>query len=970
MIKKLILTYTYNRRLGAILQPAIAVKEDKSEFYQTFPVLPGTPGEEIPEYSDGISSLINLTFNYTEKNIFDKYGRAKQSQTDFYQQVNKKLFEDHIRPFIDKKIVEVLQAAKRLNIPVYQKKSHNVFEIDRLEITDTPLTCNFHFAYNGDKLNYNLKLTYQNTKVDLMNQHVYILCEYPSVFILNKKIYFIEDFNTKKIIPFIKKHNIEVPNRLVDNYLSSFTRNMIKSHNVTAEGFEINEPVPQKEASLTLEPSISFNLALVLGFQYDHISVRPDQSPNKNLVEYHPKNKSFVKIVRDQQWEHEKKELIKKLGLIKRAGNTYTLKKQTDDFSLVSWINQSHNVLTQNGFRIINHTNENYHLNNIQLIFDTKDKNDWFDLYGLVKLGEFEIPFIKLRKNIIQGIREFTLPDSSIAIIPEAWFADYKELFGLAEKNGETLRLQKYQFQVLNQLSDKLAEQTQERLKKLYRQTETYTIPGEIQATLRSYQSEGYNWMRHLRENKFGGCLADDMGLGKTLQTLTLLTHHHKHGKTGAQRQANSKKNSLEQLDLFANQLNDLETKATSLIIAPASLIHNWQNEIEKFAPALKVTTHTGTSRTSNINNFNYSDIVLTSYGIVRNDIELLKGFLFDYIVIDESQHIKNPGSAIYKSVNQLRSEHKMVLTGTPIENSLTDLWAQLNFINPGIVGTRKWFNDYYVTPVEKKQDQSRLEKLKKVTAPFVLRRTKNEVAKDLPELAEQTILCEMSAPQEQLYEETKSSVRNALLNIIKNDERNKNATLILKALNELRQLANNPELLDQEYSGGSGKTEIIEKHIENLIAENHKVLIFSSFVKHLKIIEDICTLNNWKYSLLTGQTRNREEVINEFQDDESNHLFLISLKAGGVGLNLTAADYVMMLDPWWNPAAEAQAINRAHRIGQTKNVMVYRYITRNTIEEKMRNLQNKKQKISDELINDNIALKNMTNHEIEELFK
>ncbi len=970
MIKKFILTYTYNRKLGAIIQPAIAFKEEKSEFYQIAPVLPDTLEKEIPGYNKDIGELLKLTFSYNEKGIFLKYGKRKQNQTDFYQQIDKNLFESHIRSFIDKEIIKVLRYARALQIPIYHKKSHNVFEADKLELTETPLTCNFHFTYKENKLVYNLKLSYLNNSVILLNQHVYKLCEFPSVFILNGRIYFIDDFNTKKIIPFISKKSIEIPERLVDNYLSSFVRNMIKSHNVTADGFEINDQAPKKEAILKLEPSIPRNFILSLNFLYNHISVRPDQSASKKLVEYNPKDKSFIKISRDEDWEQDKKDILQKRGLVKHAGSTYSNSNATDDYSLVNWINENHHYLKENNIRIIDKSGEGYHLESIELKFETKEKNDWFDLYGLVKLGEFEIPFIKLRKNILQGIREFILPDGTKAIIPETWFADYKELFGLAGKSGDNLRIKKFQFQLLEQFSDKLPKQTKDHLKKLIQDKKEYSIPKEIKATLRPYQAEGYSWLQHLRKYKFGGCLADDMGLGKTLQTLCLLAHHHKQANSGETKKSTTPKKQLKQLDLFAGELGEMETNATSLIIVPASLIHNWQNETKKFIPSLKIKIHTGNNRTTNISNFKYYDLIITSYGIIRNDIDFLKQFTFDYIVIDESQHIKNPDSAIYKAVTQLESVNKIVLTGTPIENSLTDLWAQLNFINPGLVGTRKWFNDYFVTPIEKIQNQTRLEKLKKITAPFVLRRTKNEVAKDLPELTEQTILCEMSDAQEQLYEETKSAARNSLMDIFSKGDVNRNTTIILKALSELRQIANHPYLIDKEFQGDSGKTNIIVKNIENLIAENHKVLIFSSFVKHLNIVESLCIENNWRYSLLTGQTKNREHIINEFQEDSSNHLFLISLKAGGVGLNLTAADYVMMLDPWWNPAAEAQAINRAHRIGQTKNVMVYRYITRNTIEEKMRNLQNKKQKLSDELINDNMALKNMTNNEIEELFK
>ncbi|WP_462281584.1 DEAD/DEAH box helicase [Salinivirga cyanobacteriivorans] len=970
MIKKLILAYQYNRKLGAILQPSIAIKEEKSAFYNIAPVLPETPSKEIPGLNTHVETLLNTCFEYTEKHIFTVFGRSPQTQTDFYQNLEKKYLQDHIRPYIDKRLVDVLQLAYAQQIPVYYKQTHNIFETDKLEISDEPLECKFHFQYD-EKLKYTLSLRYQGTPVSLKDQKIFILCEAPSVFIMNRTIYFIEHFNTKKIIPFISKDEIEIPEKLVDNYLNTFVRRLIKTHNVTATGFEINTPEVEKRARLDVERSLNNKLTLNLNFLYGHIKVRPDQSPDQAIVEFHPKSKSFTKIKRNASWEDDKISFLKNLGLIKRSGTIFTLKNQIDDYTLIEWINHNHSKLTGSGFIIESDLEKQYHLGDINLDLQVKEKNDWFDLYGVVKLGDFEIPFVKLRNHILKGNREYTLPDGTIAIIPEAWFSDYRDLFGLGKKEQETLKFRKYQFEALNKLSVDGKAGIKEQFQHLIKDQRNFDIPDEINATLRAYQKSGYNWMRRLREYNFGGCLADDMGLGKTLQTLSLLSYHHLHSNGNTLRTQHNEHEATEgQLDLFSEQLKTLERKATSLIIAPASIVHNWQNETQKFAPHLKIKQHIGNARTQNINNFRFYDLVITTYGVIRNDIKDLEKFLFDYIVIDESQNIKNPDSVIYKAVSRLQSQNKLVLTGTPIENSLTDLWAQLNFINPGLTGSQKWFKDYYAVPIEKNQDQERLQKLKKLTAPFVLRRTKNEVAKDLPPLTEQSILCDMTDEQYQLYEEKKSATRNALMQVISKDGIGRNTTLILKALNELRQVANNPVMLDENYSGSAGKTEIVSRHLENLVAEKHKVLVFSSFVKHLNLIEQICHEKKWDYTMLTGQTQNREAVIEEFQQDDNNHIFLISLKAGGVGLNLTAADYVLMLDPWWNPAAEAQAINRAHRIGQDKNVIVYRYITKDTIEEKIRTLQGKKQKLSDELIDDNIALKNMSTEEIESLFK
>jgi SNF2 family DNA or RNA helicase len=967
MIKKFILTYQRNRMLGAILAPAIARKEEKSSFYQIQPVIPETTQSEIPNYSEHIQSILDLCFQINEKGINQYFNKKSSPQTTFFQNLEKPFLQKHIRPFIDDKILQILEIAAREKVDIYYLQSKNIFETDRLSLNIDPLACQFEFNYHDNQLTYKLKLFQNNQPIKLLNQKIFILSEAPSIFLMNQEIYVIQDFNTKKIIPFVSKDQIEIPEKFVDDYFKTFIRNAIKSHTVSAKGFEIEESKIQPKGILKIHTGINQHLSLSLSFLYDNISVRPDQVANNALVTFNAEAKKFKKIKRLPSEEKAIIDKLVKFGLKPKGGIVYGLENTFNSYEIIEWINNNSEQLSINNIIIQSDLDKKYFLGKIEIQLKTEEKNDWFDLYGTVQLGQFEIPFVKLRNHIMKGIREYELPDKTIAIIPETWFSQFTDVFSLSQKEGDTLRINKYQVDLLSKINHKQAQNFTVQFQALIEDKTNYETPKEIQATLREYQTEGYSWMRKLRDYQFGGCLADDMGLGKTLQTLTLLAYHHTN--VAKKEKSNIEKPNTNQLDLFADHLHDLEKNATSLIVAPASLVHNWENEIRKFAPSLKTKNFTGTSRTQNINNFRYYDLIITTYGVIRNDVDSLKKFIFDYIVLDESQNIKNPASVTYKSVKQLNANHKLVLTGTPIENSLTDLWAQLNFINPGLIGTQKWFKDYYASPIEKQQDEAKLQKLKTLTAPFVLRRTKSEVAKDLPPITEQTIMCEMSSKQETLYEEHKSATRNTLLEAFNDVSKTNHTTLILKALNELRQLANNPNMLNPEFTKESGKTEIVTRHIENLVAEKHKVLIFSSFVKHLNVVEQICKERNWTYSRLTGQTKNREKVIEEFQNNDNNHIFLISLKAGGVGLNLTAADYVLMLDPWWNPAAEAQAVNRAHRIGQDKNVFVYRYITRDTIEEKIVNLQSKKQKLSDELINDNMALKNMSHQEIKDLF-
>jgi SNF2 family DNA or RNA helicase len=428
------------------------------------------------------------------------------------------------------------------------------------------------------------------------------------------------------------------------------------------------------------------------------------------------------------------------------------------------------------------------------------------------------------------------------------------------------------------------------------------------------------------------------------------------------------------QLDLFETKTEESEqTQPASLVVVPTSLAHNWENEIQKFTPSLKIFKYLGSQRkkVEDIEKISgFYDIILTTYGTVRNDSEQLSQTEFFYLILDESQSIKNSTSKTYKAVMDLRAKNRLVLTGTPIENSLSDLWSQMNFLNPGILGNLSFFRQTFITPIEKHASQEKQEKLQLIIRPFILRRKKTEVAKELPPIVEQVRYCPLVGEQQKRYEEEKSIIRNTILARIEEEGMAKSSFVVLQGLTKLRQLANHPSLLEKEMNESSGKFDEIISMLQNLIAENHKVLIFSSFVAHLELLQNKIEEEQWKYSKLTGQTTKREKVIKKFQEDPQNRIFLISLKAGGVGLNLTEADYVFIIDPWWNPAAENQAINRAHRIGQDKHVFVYRFITENTIEEKIQKLKDRKSLLADKFINSNNPFQEITKEEIVELFE
>ncbi len=703
---------------------------------------------------------------------------------------------------------------------------------------------------------------------------------------------------------------------------------------------------------------------------------------------------------------------INKLGLKQFNGPYFTLKNRksklttnhislsdesTNKFDFLEWLNEHYVDLKKAGIEIKQDKNA-YFIGAREMKLEINEQKDWFDIQAVVHFGEFKIPFIALRNYLLKGIREFVLPNGMIAIIPLEWFGD---LSGLLEfsTNEDEIKIEKQHIGLLDEivnnggkylrLSDKI-----ERLKN-YGQVKEAPIPLNFNGTLRPYQQAGFDWFYFLKENQFGGCLADDMGLGKTIQTLALIQKERElfqayelQSKPEKAPVKVSENNIIPlvktavitdttgQIDLFnsgfiqeilpntatektvqntgliENNLNQNSIR-TSLIIVPNSLVFNWQNEAKKFTPNLKVLIYTGTQRIKNTKYFNNYDLIITTYGTARVDIDILKQHKFNYIILDESQSIKNAGSQSSKAVRLLRSNYKLVLTGTPIENGVQELWSQLSFVNPGLLGNLNSFNERFVTPIEKGKDEFKMQQLKAIIKPFVLRRTKDQVAKDLPEKTEQIIYCQMTDEQAEAYETTKSYYRNEILKSVSEIGMSRSHFTLLKGLTRLRQIANHPILANKDYEFGSGKFDEVIARANTAKAEGHKVLMFSQFVKQLDIYRNNFDLNKHPYSYLDGSMTNieRQNAVTNFQTKEDLPFFLISLKAGGLGLNLTNADYVFLIDPWWNPAIERQAVDRTHRIGQTKSVFIYKFITKDTVEEKIIALQNKKKLLADNII-------------------
>ena len=975
-----IIALSEHRFLGHVFIPYLIQKEE-----QYYTVLHHVKPRDLKTETDYKfkpyeKELVEIIDKYSDERLKKKFSRDASAK-EFYANLSQAYYQKNIVPFIEQSMFKVASILMLSPVRLLNKETKyaNLYDEDEIKVQALFARPVFHFERTETETHYRLKVFQENKQVKLLNSNTMVISNNPCLCVQQNKMYVFENLNAKKLSPFFEKEVVTIPHSIEEKYYGGFILNAVRNYEVHAQGFTILEDSAKKTAVLSLERNLQYEPCLVLNFLYGSEKFLPNSS-RKLSVQLIRENKNYIfrKVQRDFVWENKIQNVLNEIGLIEKNGyyslpSLDLLEKENALYFLVNWINEHKPQLEENNIRIVQENLEKKYYTGVQQFeVNTRETKDWFDIHILVRFGEFTIPFIKLKKFVLNDIREFELPNGEIAILPEEWFARYKGLIPFAKITGDKLQFEKYHFLLLQNTLLGTNQSVAAKLKKIETLEKTdYPLPSTLKAQLRTYQLEGYNWMHSLYENGFGGCLADDMGLGKTLQTLALLL------KLKRQKRGVVINHPLAvggQLDLFA-QLPEAEleqNQPASIIVLPTSLVHNWDNEIRKFTPSLKVYKYVGIQRKKSVDLekiIPFYDIILTTYGTVRNDIKLLRSYEFFYAVLDESQYIKNPTSKTYKAILQLRAKNRLVLTGTPIENSLSDLWSQMNFLNPGLLGSQAFFQKMFIAPIEKLADEKQQEQLQLIIRPFILRRKKDEVAKDLPPLTEQVLVCKMADEQEKMYEEEKSVIRNAILENIEKVGLKKSSIVVLQGLTKLRQLANHPSLIDKDSDEQSGKFDQIMEMLENLVAEKHKVLIFSSFVSHLELVKQSIESKNWKYSLLTGQTTNREKVINEFQDDPENHIFLISLKAGGVGLNLTKAGYVFIIDPWWNPASENQAVSRAHRIGQDKQVFVYRFITENSIEEKIQLLKERKTSLADKFINSNNPFTEITKEEILELF-
>ncbi|GHT50408.1 helicase [Bacteroidia bacterium] len=977
--------------------------------------LPNLEAERERGASEAEIALLKAVDEVSDEALLKAYSREKDKT-----KIPQSTIDNLIRPRLETNCSKILELALKAGVLVFLRDAtagQMLFSHNQLTLLPEPSRCLFNFIKDERGLRYFVAFTNRDEEILLQQKPAIVLAQEPCVVLLGDKIHRVENIDAKKLLPFFTKTHIDVPMNAEKKYIETFVLKTIPKFDVRIEGIEMSEISPMKSAILVLEEDVFYaRLVFSLWFQYDDQRFRPTMNPRKRRVvalEEIGGKENICWFDRDLDWENKLATRLLDLGLQLEGDNQFYLQNNpeiTQRYGLIDWMTTNLAQLTD--FHIEQKTEKTYYQGTIKLQSQVLDKIDWFDLDIAVVFEGFSLPFNRFRRHILDGNPEYVLPNGTIFILPEEWFHRYHELFQHTEDTTTGLHLNKMHTRFLQDSLDEFFPR--KRKKDLARLTQTPVdapkIAEHLEKILRPYQKEGVYWLEHLRKMNFGGCLADDMGLGKTLQTIALLDSVYcrcgldpqspgdsaipddsasldrglrvepamtsnkpamTNGKpamtNGKSAMTNGKSAMTMQLSFF----DELESNlSASLVVAPTSLLHNWKNELKRFAPHLRVYIHVGQRRLkpARVEELcNPYNIIITSYGTMRSDVAMFVKYPFHYIILDESQYIKNPDSIVYRSVQKLSAKHKLVLTGTPIENSLSDLWAQFNFINPGLLGNLSSFKKNFVTKIVKEKNKSVEDSLLRMIQPFLLRRTKEEVTPELPPLSEEIVYCDMTDEQAEIYTTEKNSIRNRMLE--NKEQFLKNNLVALQSLTRLRLLSNHPTLSLPDYTGDSGKFDQIILYFESIKRSGHKVLIFSSFVKSLKLLAKTFDAQGWKYAVLTGQTTDREAEIARFTDNTDISAFFISLKAGGTGLNLTAADYVFIIDPWWNPAAEMQALSRAHRIGQDKKVMVYRFISNDSIEEKILHLQNEKSQLSETFITSNNPLNNLNLGEIEGLF-
>ncbi|MES2688749.1 MAG: SNF2-related protein, partial [Bacteroidota bacterium] len=765
----LVYTLINHPYLGFVLEPHVVQVNSLGNFTLTHQrIFSRTSGYFSKKISETDMELITILDELDDDFLFKKFyttGKKKIRTAEFFEKhCSPELFNEEIRPYIEERLLKVLNRLR--GKVVYKMGNDNNPTSQKIEVSDEKASVLFHFRRDAEGTRYFPTIKYKGERIEFMFKNAAIISMQPAWMLLNNQLFnFVKDVDGKKLQPFLNKRFIQIAKTAEETYFTKFVTHLVEKYDVYAEGFTIQTKPVEGRAVLSVVPYQGEQITLKLAFVYGKVSFDyGTQNQVSATVQKHGNDYTFVRFRRDIEWEDQQKECIEKLDLKllqapffglknappQSAGKELIPVETTNRYEFLEWLNEHNETLKKHQIDIDQAQEFNkYFIGHREIKLEVNERSDWFDVKATVKFGQYEFSFMALKEYILKGKREFILPNGLIAIIPPEWFGNLAGMLEFSTSPDEIL-IEKYHVGLIEELShggkylslsDKL-----EKIKN-YGQVKSKPMPVAFEGELRPYQKAGYDWFYFLKENGFGGCLADDMGLGKTIQTLAMLQNEKEayvQAKTALPNATETTLAVKPQLDLFdhaavgspavplvsggnvqvapAHEQQPIYIK-TSLIVVPNSLVYNWYNEARKFTPHLKVLIYTGINREKNPQLFIQYDLIITTYGTVRVDVDLIKQFRFNYIILDESQSIKNPQSLAARAVKQLRSAQKLVLTGTPIENSVQELWSQLAFINPGLVGSLQHFTERFVTPIERGKDVNRLRQLKAIIKPFVLRR-------------------------------------------------------------------------------------------------------------------------------------------------------------------------------------------------------------------------------------------------------
>lgn len=906
--------------LGVSIQPFV-VQLSNGKYSYPFQKL--TPINMSP-FSNFLDSddikLIKLLNEISINHLFKQFNPSNKIKSP--EQFQKKLPNlqsyDYIKQYIDRRIVESLNLLRNKKVFLLNKFDYPCG--DEVKVLQEKAKLVFYFDRNEKDMRYWQILKLNNQILDYRFKGKIIGYQNAWMF-LNNQIFEIDDnVHGNKLEPFLKKKFVTISREIENQYFNGFFLKVLKKHEVKTQGIDIQfiDTEPLWLLSITKDNHGFYTFEFQAKYQQFIINSNEEE---EFFVVYQPNEiPLFYKIKRNLELEKKIKNWFLEL-----FGKQVTLFSQVTlpESEALIWLSKNYKALKNQNIQIIQNYEPQFIFDEMKLEYQMEEFDEYYLIKASVKIGIFQFSFSKLKKNILHEKQEFTLPDKTQVLIPNHWLTDFRHFFEIAEVNeNEEFILKKYQGSVLHSF-DNDRKKSEWNLLESIENIPKQSQPKGLKAQLRDYQKAGLDWLLFLNKFKLGGILADDMGLGKTLQTLSLLQNEYENG-----------------------------VQTPSLLVMPKSLIYNWIEEIQKFTPELNYIVYQGSNREQLVNKLSNYHLILTTYGTLRRDENILSKLFFHYVILDESQMIKNAQSQTHQAVHALKSIHRLSLSGTPIENKTLDLWAQMQFLNPNLLGSKAFFQKFYAEPIEKFGNEQRANSLKKIINPFILRRTKELVAKELPPKIETIHFCEMTDAQANFYEKKLNDVKQRFFIEINEDQFKKEKLNFLSSLMELRQIAIHPGLIEKNLKE-SGKMIETMRMVEEIIERGSKILIFSQFVSMLKIIGEELKKMNIPFNYLDGSMSSeaRAEQVNIFQNHKDYYVFLISLKAGGFGLNLTAAEYVFIIDPWWNPAIENQAIDRAYRIGQVKNVFSYKLISKNTIEERILQLQHKKSSIANEII-------------------